>query len=491
MTLDATQTTSGTKALAQPVAYLGPLFIYVVVLLVAIATSTPRRVGDGQEYMAMAMNLADAKAPSLSADDRRNLETRFSQMGAGYPGSLLPRQELVRNGREEFSHFWFYSLLAAPLVALANASGVNPGWAFTAINAFLLALAFSFAIRRIAAPLAFILFLSPILWWVDKPAIEPFMFALIAIAIALIDRAPWWSLIALALASAQNPPVALVLPSAWFASVLLNRGWLRGPRLWFGTAIAVAISVIHPLYYFWTLGAYTPQVLVGSAQLRIPTPLEFVAPVTDLNIGLIPNVPLLAITVVVLGVIPLARLRVLPLPVACAIAMAAVFLLGFSQTTHFNSGTEGPSRYALWLIPLTIPLFAAAATGIGEGDRRAAIALAGASYVLAWTSYAPRVSDAGYLEPTPIASFVWAVSPALDNPLPAIFYSRTAHQEGLPSSVGTPTCSKVLIVDGVQASNCPVPVPLPPACFEPTGMCYANRDGDRYDFVATERDLRR
>src|SRR4030095_2318957 len=53
------------------------LLSLALVLVTAATDSLPRRVGDGAEYLAMAINVAHGRPPALSADERRELVTRF------------------------------------------------------------------------------------------------------------------------------------------------------------------------------------------------------------------------------------------------------------------------------------------------------------------------------------------------------------------------------------------------------------------------------
>jgi len=89
--------------------------LFACLLVALAATSTPRAVGDGSEYVHLSNRLASLHLP-----------------GAG-----------------ESRHFLFYSALAAPLVALLNAIGLDPLGAFTLLNGLLLVAAFYVASSRL------------------------------------------------------------------------------------------------------------------------------------------------------------------------------------------------------------------------------------------------------------------------------------------------------------------------------------------------------
>lgn len=474
---------------------------YLLVLIVGIAGSQPRRVGDAQEYMAMALNLAGLHPPSVSASDIREIEANFRSMDLLFDagtrarlhaeGSLfdqVPVQNdvyLRPDGRQDFPHFWFYPALAAPEVEVARLLGINPGYGFAFLNVILLTTAFFMVVRQIPTALALMLFVGPVLWWVDKAHPEAFTFSLLAIALVRLRDRPWWSLLALAAASTQNPPIALALPLFWVVAAAMDRNLLRRRRFWIGSAASIALALVHPLYYLYYQGVLTPQVLNRGAAFHVPTPTEFVAPLVDLNIGLLVNFPGWLPAIIVFAALPLAlkSRRDLKHPfVLAAILTGTIFMLSFAQTTNVNSGSQGPTRYALWLIPLAIPGFALAAPHLNRIAKVFAGALAAASIVAAWSVYSPSTSEGSYLQPTPIASFIWDQHPRLDNPLPEIFYERNAHKEGGVEPVAVPTCTKILLVSGRNAPGCPILKTIPAECR--TQYCYANRRRDGgYDFL--------
>jgi hypothetical protein len=467
--------------------------VYAAILLAGVSLSSPRDVGDGQQYMAMAMNIADLHGPGLTPADLESVEARLDKLGGSYGRYPITNPALLdHSGRQLFSHFWFYPALAAPGVWLASELGLHPNLGFTLVNVLLLLVSFALVSRQVPISVALLLFVGPIMWWVDKPGVEPLMFAMIAIAVASINTKPWWSFVALAIAASQNPPVLFVLPIFWLAAVAIRRDWLHSQAFWIGSVAAAGIALLHPLYYELSLGIYTPQVVDGGAKLRLPSLQGYLSNLLDLNIGLIPNVPQWALLVGIFGALVLAmrcrRALIHPSVVASVLA-GMVFMFGFSQTTHFNSGGQGPSRYALWLIPLAIPLMGLAARTWGRRIRAAVALMTAVSCVSAWQLYQPQTYEGLYLYPTQIASLVWNYLPALDNPIPEIFYDRNAHQEGQITSftsVGTPSCTKVLLVGGQPAAGCSISGPLPAACSASSDFCYANLVGTRYDYVSVD-----
>jgi hypothetical protein len=178
-----------------------------------------------------------------------------------------------------------------------------------------------------------------------------------------------------------------------------------------------------------------------------------------------------------------------PGPLAAAIGALAL-LVAFSQTVNFNSAASpGLWRYALWLVPLGIPLLAEADAALGRGWRRCLVGLTvvGCVWSLAW--FHPGRPE-GHGQPTRLARTLWTRWPSLTNPLPEIFSERLSGSEVALVPIATAGCEKVLLSGnerfaGMWPIPCP-PLPTPPPCRIPDRLCYANRRDGAYEFVALD-----
>lgn len=463
-----------------------------VLLIVLIGMSSPQRVGDSREYLAMATNLAHLRPPALAPADAMRLEWDFAKLHFG--GQSLTHHSQLRDarGRQDFFHFWFYPALAVPGIWLTMLTGLHPNYAFAALNALLFLAAAWIVATRMAWWLTALVFCSPVLWWIDKSHTEVFTFSLLAVAMVLLRDAPWWSMICLAAAATQNPPLAALLLCAGILTFLRRDAdaW-RASRVWKGASLAVLIVLVHPLYYGWRWGIPTPQLLQGTHP-RVPTIQEAGAVLWDPNIGLFVHAPLLALTLVaaLLAVGVRARRRLNAREVWLGVAGAGIFLLSFAQTTNANNGaTPGMSRYALWLIPLAIPVLQRADAAISPAARVWLLSLALASCAWSVVAFHPARPE-NYLTPTRAASILWTRWPWLDNPLPEIFAERLSGEEPARIPVGTPDCAKVLTIEGEWPARCGSRPEVPTACRRPGALCYANRGRGGYEFVGVSSPAR-
>ncbi|MFO7694042.1 MAG: hypothetical protein R6V57_13215 [Vicinamibacterales bacterium] len=427
--------------------------LFACLLLTLAATSSPRIVGDGSEYVHLAARLASGQMP-----------------GAG-----------------ESRHFIFYSALAAPVVVLGRPIGLDAAAAFTILNGLLLLAAFYVAASRLHWTFCAIVFAGPILWWLDKPHTEPFTFALYAVAFALLASAPWWSLVAVGAAATQNPGNAALIGILAVAAVAGRVALLKDRRFWLGLAAGTVLAALHPAYYLARLG--TPTRLASAGDVHRVTWQEYTAVLADPNIGLFPQVPVYGAALLG-GVILLAWIapRRLGSPAVVSAAASAAWLAFVAATaTNVNhGGTPGLSRYATWFIPLAIPLFQEVDRVLARRVTWMAIPAVASAVLGIWAFYPARPEAAD--RPTRLASFLWARHPSLDNPLPEIFAERLRGLDENWLPVATPGCEKILLPgrggrDSVWPMPC-APATPPARCQLPGATCYANRTKTGYAFVS-------
>ena len=460
-----------------------------VLLLASLAAgSAPRRVGDGYEYLAMAWNMAHARPPALTVDE--DAEFRRQAGGRGWVSADYPGSELIGSGpRRDFLHFWLYSLIAAPAVAVALALGANPNHGISAINILLLTTAGVLAARRWPVTPVLVLLAGPILWSVDKAHAEPLLVAGTLGAIALIDTQPAIALMCAAVATAQNPALVIVLV---VVAVLVCWSRRAGAIPWTALGFASAVAALNPLYYLLRLGDWTP--LHKAVARTIPGLRSVITPVIDPNLGLLEAMPFAA-ALAVAGLWLYAaqrggqsrseRLALMAGAIAAPLLLVLVALIG-----NVNHGaTPGPSRYGLWLLPLAMPAIAIAVAWCESRQTARDVVATLLVASLAWAAYAYHPRRPEGTDPTILAKWLWHAHPGFDNPLPEVFVERTMASDGISLPVTTERCEKVLLLRTTDGrSPWPMPCaggPVPEQCYSAQDLCYANRDaGGAYSFAS-------
>lgn len=450
----------------------GSVWIALAVLIILGSADAPRRTGDAHQYHAMAGEFAEFRTPWMGeaemADFTSWLAAQAPDSGFQVAMSAIVQPPLVVDGEQYFSHFWVFPLLASPFVWLARALGWHEGYGFFALNSLLLGVAVWQIQRRFHPMIALIVLASPAVWFINKAQVEIFTLAFLAIAMAQArgGRFLWAGLFA-AIASTQNLPIVALVLCFWAAgdlrwhlagnSPLAAGSVRRGRRIATATALVLAtvgIGALHPLYYLTAVGVVTPQQLNGGIGAQFPSLERFLAVLIDPDIGLLPWAPLL-IGLATAGLIPLAMRqattsvddrRNLRLATACGLVGGAWLLFVFSQTTNVNSGgTVHVSRYALWLIPLTLPMVEATAVWMG---RRADVVLpiVGLAAFAWYAAVLPPSRGEHYLSPSPQSAFINQWLPGLYDQEPEIFLERRhGADHGATGSAANANCTVMMV----------------------------------------------
>ena len=451
------------------------------VTLALLIASPQRLVGDGREYLAQAIDFASFHGPALRPRDLdaiRDELARFDPALSTWDIRGATISDARRN--RDFPHFWFYALLAAPGIWVTRVLDAPPTLAFTALNVALLAVALATALPRIGVAACLLLFASPVVWWIDKAHTEVFTFALLMIAFLTAEDRPWWSMIAAGAAATQNPPIAVVVLLLCGVMLLRNPRRFLDRRVAAGVLVGVALALLHPVYMY--ARHQTPSLLLAATRSGLPSLATLTAVITDPSVGLIGNFPMLLIVVAIAACAVALHARGSAMPgVGVAIGAAAIFVWSFSRTTNVHhGGTPSLSRYAIWLIPLTVPLFVVMYRIGEQWWRRFLWAAAITSAAISVVVFRPSVPE-NSREPTALATLLWTRVPWLNNPIAEVFSETELHTDDLFVPVATQGCEKVL-VGGDWPVPC-YPAPVPEACQHVNALCYANRGENGYAFA--------
>jgi hypothetical protein len=458
-----------------------------IIAVCLIAGSPPRIVGDGGEYLAQALNFAALHGPAIS---RRDMPVIEGQIAAFEPGladwHIEPATVPGPDRRRDFLHFWVYALLATPPLWITTLLGAPPTFAFAALNLVLLGTALWVAWPRIGPAACLLIFAGPAIWWIDKIHTEIFTLSLLTIAFALASEQPWWAMAAAGLASTQNIPIAVLVPAIAGLAIVDHPARVKERRFQMAAAGALLLASLHPAYTYMRHG--TPSLLLYATRAGTPTFAELSAVVLDPTIGLIGNDPVFLL-VVAAGLVVMAWRQpsaLLSRQVLLAAGAAALFLASFGRTANVHhGGTPSLSRYALWLLPLSVPLFAWGCRCAGPLWARVQWACAIASSLIAVFAFHPGVVQ-NSREPTWLATWLWTKHPSWNDPLPEVFSELYVRREETVAPVSTRGCEKVLLARD-PSGHLFWPVPCYPAegaarCLR-VAACYANLGLEGYRFA--------
>jgi hypothetical protein len=448
-----------------------PLLGVCAWLLVMSSQAEPRNTGDSSEYLGMAINLAAGRPPSLSEDELRTLRAAQAHGGFELESRRIPEMRGA-DGRYDMPHMWVYPLLATPGVWVARMAGAAPAWGLVFTNLVLVAGLVALIVWRGGGAWALTIVVTPLVWWVDKPLAEVMIACGVGAAALLFPSHAGLTLVVLGILAAQNPALLVGCLAFGVAGLVQDRQRLRDWRWLAAAATGALCAMAAPAYYLWRLDRLSP--LTSYTEAALPTASALLYPLLDVNMGVFVRFPP-ALAIVWL---PLIRREAWRMPAAWpSAATAAMLLVVCSQQPNMNQGGNPDlSRYAMWLLPLTLPwLLSADAAG---GVRRA-VGLVVLVLAASWTAVAfPLSRPESYRYPTRLAAWLWTQHPAWTTPRPEAFAERTSHREPAVVPTATAGCEKVLLYEGLWPAACPPSyAEVPERCSAPGMFCYANLYG--------------
>lgn len=372
--------------------------------------------------------------------------------------------KLINNGKQDFPHFWFYSLGAAVIAELGDYSGIRIPihnafliWHCALLGLLLVIAIYMYSWHGLLAALL-LTFLSPAFWYIDKVHTEFFTFTLTTSAVILFTHRKYLaSALLLGLVATQNISFSLISLLVMGFALSSKRGtrWRAGEITLLLASLLV--SALHPAYYLLRYGTISPQFVSGGAQAAINLS-RFYVWLLDPDIGLLPNWWFGCLVLVFALLIAFQRkwrLKELLPWLLFTLFYLAVSLLAQSSTTNLNSGASpGPSRYALWYIALFFPILLLSLQSAGKTHLSALaftliVLLAGNTSV---RGYLPSLVGVAHCQPSAPSYWIQKHLPWLYNPPPEVFAERYGGMcEPILSRKNTaviaPDCRKVLLLN--------------------------------------------
>jgi hypothetical protein len=417
------------------------LLCYLFTLILAVLGSRPS--GDGGEYLLTAHALARHASPDIRVADAawlgarvprwRHVSQKIERGIRGGDETPLPSVRRAPGGEYYSLHFWFYSLLAIPLLGLVEILHLSPVLALACVNGLGVSLGIAFLFRcvedRATALVASGLYLlcgtTFYLGWTGPEAVTG-----AAVLIACLT-APRGELgiagTAAGVAAVQNPSAVFLFPfvvwSAWPKRSIFSR---RDLVL---TSAGVLLAAIPYLFFYYKFRIFS-LIAHFATDLTLIGPERAWSLVFDLNEGLVVGLPgllagFLAFVIIRGTTTPGAERGALEANVIGTTALVTCMAIPTFSIHNWNSGNSVFIRYGYWL---AMPLFALA-LALAQGVRlrlrmivAAAVALLQLGVLALNGPFGGRYS---YTRHTLIARFALRHLPGLYNPVPEIFYERS------------------------------------------------------------------
>ncbi len=412
-------------------------------LVVGLGFGPAYRSGDGWEYLVTLEAITrhgsfDVQEEDFVAALAHARYEGYEQQLANHEMRTAGGYRTAPNGQRLSLHFWGYPLVAVPAKFALRVCGgqelnalrvTNGVFYLLGVGALLLG---SAGPQKRQAAVAALAGFGPVAWYLPFTGAEVFSFGLAAAAVAAYSRQRY-ALAALAagLAATQNPPLVL-LAGVCILAALWKRNWRQAGWAAGGTLVAF----VPAAFYFITFGK--PSLI--DAEYVNPRLIGWdrtVSLLLDLNQGLLPYLPVVAVA------LPVAAVRLLW---ARNVADVLLFLalvgvtLGVQVQTNWNSDCRGLMRYWVWMLPLAVGV-------VGEGLplkwlARAGVAGTIASALVLATCHPYSWS---YSAQTPQARWVLEHAPWAYHPEHEIFCERQTHIEPVRmSAADDPKAGKVV-----------------------------------------------
>lgn len=425
------------------------IFLLIAMVLITVMFAyPPQRRGDGNEYFQMMISLGNHASPDLRDSDTteyKQLRLKAAKSSSSFRQDTASNMNLSEgyvlssSGKPYSVHFWLYSLTAVPAYWCLKAVGLIELKAFQITNAlfviFALALImFSSGFNTYKRWLFSVLILTcPAIWYLGWPQPEVFSFSMVVASIALFTRKKYsLAVLCAALASAQNPPIIILVIfflAYGLAGAFRTRRFIRAVPL-----VSAALPVLFPIIFnYVTFG--TPNLIfkVGAASFSVISFSRTLSFFFDLNQGILPYMP----GVLVFFIFLLFRnWRTREWRVYEILLTIVLMALLANTTLNWNSDSVGIMRYTVWILPLLI-WGSVAGANLKSTTDRIFLAVALISQVVIVFSFPSwfivhggiKSNSLTYVENNVLARYFLDNHPNLYNPEPEIFTERTLKKE--------------------------------------------------------------
>lgn len=348
-------------------------------------------------------------------------------------------------------YFGAYSFLCIPVFLALRIFRMDAIYAFAITNALLLAGALYLVYRKCKLNdmqrllLILILGFSPIIRYIQWQSYEVATCAFIMCAITYwFQDSRYMAALLLAIAGTMNP-TAMVLGIFMILEYFFSR--FQKDQYHISTFVHRGISDWKEIALYAL--CYTPCLIPVGITYAIFSRFNAVASITgmtdyseigsrmvmylfDLNLGLLPYVPLLLILLVILTGMALAKKKWKYIFAFCGIMGT---IAAYSIMHHINCGMTGIARYNAWLLPVVIiTVFYGVNSGLLNicfekiAKRAEVFSVAWCIFAVTLVAYWPNSGN--YFYWTAFAEWAMEYVPGLYNPLPSTFHSRTDHIDG-------------------------------------------------------------
>lgn len=417
------------------------LFFSIISIIYTFSTNA-EIMGDGAYYFSTLISIATDYYPHLSETSREIIIDRF---GFDVHSGLSERIESTYYAW----HFWLYPLLCLPAFWILDLLNLDILKSFQVTNAFLMILGIYWILFRcpisnyskqfIVALLVFSTGTSYIKWS------HPEIFSCVFLAMAcceFISKRYFWMTVFTAIASYQNPSIALFLwPIYAYLSIDLHFN-KKQPLIEIVKKLLplATASLLVFIPYAWNIlifGSYNPIADSHYINYSIISIDRLISFYFDLNQGAIVSTPGLFIIIpliVAFKIYPIKNNKPKFVKHDILIVSSLIISIPVLAQLNWNPGQQVALRYVSWA---SIPLIFWIATNINLTKNNRIIKFTSLFVLFIQVFFSLFYGGLGYdksqsyIEIKPWISKIWNINPHMYNPIPEIFYERLYNQESV------------------------------------------------------------
>jgi len=417
------------------------------------------RGGDGLEYLAMSEAVMRHATPDIRTSDVEKIIAGNHGPGSDGFTNIVAGAWLVHmhddtdsnglfrshNSRYYSYHFWLYSLINVPALAICRSIGAPQYSSFLITNAALLlgfvvlVLCTTWDVRRKVLLVLLALGCGSTFYlpWTG-PEVMCFVFILAGLTL-LEARRFGWALLFFAAAAQQNPPIGLLAVIAGCAaSFRLWREWKEAKKgvkqALKGLLVLVPgalVLIASPAFYWVEFG--TPNLIIkaGGTDAGLMSARRLFSLLFDINQGMVVAMPALFLALLAMLLLAIQRRRMVSWVALALVACVLVMAIPALCQTNWNGGEIIISRYAYWL---SAPLVYACALLMDALLVKWTFTLAAGALVAAQCAVIAWLGVFGaryfYVSESPLATWAMGHHPTWYAPIPEIFVERGNHIDG-------------------------------------------------------------
>jgi len=391
-----------------------PLILLMVLLCLWSVIHKPKLYGDGHEYLMMSISFVNHLTPNQIESDIWDWKAVLDKNNLGKPSSYSGYFEDLKGNWYSY-HFWFYSLICAPVFIFLKLLDINELKMFQLTNVIIMGFAIyniiKSKINRKSKTWMMVGLINPIWLYVPWSHPEVFTFSLLLISLVKwVEKKPALAALFSAIASWQNPGAAIFTAFISIKAVIEVCSKRRITRSFIFTGLSASL-VLFPFVWYWL--HYHAFSLIGETYTGNVSLEKTASLFLDPNFGMVWYIP---VAMIFLGYRLFKRDRKAILAVGLLLFTALIC----SVQLNWNSGSTWINRYAVWMIPFVI-------YGTLQASRRWAwgVAIVQACILILCLSY----YNYSYTKFTPFAKAVISITPGIYNPPYEVFIERSIGRE--------------------------------------------------------------